>query len=152
LYQALVRAIRVAYHHPRPCSHTAAGAASLDTPGKTPFGVRSMRKMLMALMVMFLMAGLVVAASGVATGVKGKKVTIKQGDKETEYTVNDSTAYKTTDFKGENAKESTLAALEKASMRKNKKGDVTGVKVEFEADGTTLKSVTWKAGGKKKKQ
>jgi hypothetical protein len=110
-----------------------------------------MRKMLMALLVMFLMAGLVVAATGIVTKVDGKKVTIKEGDKETEYTVNDKTTYKTTDFKGGNEKEATLADLGKAAKRKNKKGE-TGSKVEFEADGTTLKSVTWKAGGKKKKE
>lgn len=109
-----------------------------------------MRKMLMALCVMFFMAGLVVAANGIVTKVDGKKVTIKEGDKETTYTVDDKTTYKTTDFKGGNEKESTLRALEKASLRKNKNGDVTGVKVDFEADGKTLKSVTWKAGGKKK--
>jgi hypothetical protein len=109
-----------------------------------------MRKMLMALLVMFFMAGLVVAATGIVTKVDGKKVTIKEGDKETEYTVGDKTTFKTTDFKGENPKDATLADLEKAAKRKNKKGDVTGAKVEFEASGTTLKSVTWKAGGKKK--
>jgi hypothetical protein len=107
-----------------------------------------MRKMLMALLVMFFMAGLVVAATGIVTKVDGKKVTIKEGDKETEYTVNDKTTYKV-DIKGE-TKEATLADLEKAAKRKNKSGDVTGAKVEFEASGTTLKTVTWKAGGKKK--
>ncbi len=112
-----------------------------------------MRKMLMSLLAMFLMAGLVVAAAGTVTKVDGKKVTIKEGDKETEYSVTEKTKFTTTDFKGENSKEASLADLAKASKRKSKKGGVVGAKVEFEADGTSLKSVTWKAGrGKKKKK
>jgi hypothetical protein len=110
-----------------------------------------MRKMFLAFCVMFFMAGLVVAANGIVKKVDGQNVTIQEGDKETVYKANDKTTYKTTDFKGENAKDATIADLEKAAKRKDKKGNV-GAKVEFDHDGTTLKSVTWKAGGKKKKE
>ena len=77
---------------------------------------------------------------------------MKTKDGEKVYNVTDKTKFSTTDFKGENAKESDLKALEKAASRKGKDGKVAGAKVEFEADGEALTEVKWKAGGKKKKE
>ncbi len=108
-----------------------------------------MRKLLMALFAMFVMAGLVIAGEGIVTKVDAekKKVTIKVGDAEKEYDATDAKLSRTD--KDGKATDSDLATLAKSAARKDKDGKVVGAKVEFEAEGTKLKTVTWKGGGKK---
>ncbi len=50
-----------------------------------------MRKLIAALVVMFFMTGLVIATDGVITKVdlEGKKITVKEGDKENDYKFTD---------------------------------------------------------------
>lgn len=104
-----------------------------------------MRKLVLALVVMFLMAGLVIAASGVVTKVDGDKVTIKEGENEKEYTITDSTKFMTISGKDMTKKDSDKETFTKAA-----KGAKKGMKVEFEADGTKLKEVSFRSFGKKK--
>jgi hypothetical protein len=101
-----------------------------------------MRKMLMALCAMFLMAGLVVAVevSLVSYDADKKELKVKEGDDTKTYKINDKTKFTRTDKNGENAKDSDLAAFEKrAEKSKNKAYDIT-VK-----DGVVTE-VKWKGG------
>ena len=111
-----------------------------------------MRKMLLALVAMFAMAGLVVAVE--VTVVKfdkdKKEVTVKEGEAEKTYKITDKTKFTTTDFKGENSKESDYAAFEKRAGGKGGKGGKGGLKLDIKTDKDTITEVTWKAGGRKK--
>ncbi|HEY1186763.1 MAG TPA: hypothetical protein VGE74_03855 [Gemmata sp.] len=107
-----------------------------------------MRKMMLALVAMFAMAGLVIAVD--VTVVKfdkeKKEITVKEGDAEKTYKISDKAKFTTTDAKGENAKESTYAAFEKRVTGKaGKKGIVLDVKTEKD----TITEATWKTFGKK---
>ncbi len=107
-----------------------------------------MRKLLMALVAMFAMAGLVVAVE--VTVVKfdkdKKEITVKEGDAEKTYKISDKAKFTTTDIKGENSKESTYEAFEKRATGKGGKG---GVKLDIKTEKDTITEVTWKSFGKK---
>ncbi len=104
-----------------------------------------MRKMLLALVALFAMAGLVVAVE--VTVVKfdkdKKEVTVKEGDAEKTYKVSDKAKFTTTDGKGENAKEAKYEDFEKRVS--GKKG---GAKLDIKTDKDTLTEATWKTKGK----
>lgn len=110
-----------------------------------------MRKLLCALAVTFVMAGLVVAAEGTITKVdlEGKKVTIKEGDKETEYKFSDKV--KVTLLVGKDAKEQEGKYEDFEGRLKRFKADAKfGNKITFEAKDGELSSVKIRGGGKKK--
>jgi hypothetical protein len=113
-----------------------------------PLWSAAMRKMLLALFTMFFMASLVVAVEVTALSYdKDKKeLKVKEGDAEKTYKIGDKTKFTTTDFKGENPKESSLAAFEKSFSKIGKKGRKMDIKTEKD----TVTEATWKAGGKKK--
>ncbi len=117
-----------------------------DVRGRTftTFGAGSMRKMLMALCAMFLMAGLVLAVEvTVVSYDKEKKVLkYKDGDAEKTATITKDAKFTTTDRKGANAKDSDLETFEKAVSRKGK----NAVKVDITVKDDTITEVTWKAG------
>lgn len=98
-----------------------------------------MRKLLMALVAMFVMAGLVVAGEVFVVSYKDKVLTYKEGkDKEEmKATITDSTKFQI-DVKGEK-KDSDLAAFEKRFGKGKGKADIT-VK-----DGK-ITEVIWKGG------
>jgi hypothetical protein len=106
-----------------------------------------MRKMLLALLAMFLMTGLVVAVEvGVVSYDKDKKeLKVKEGKETKTYKVDPKGKFTVTDKNGENAKEVDFAAFEKRFSKGKGKVDIT-VK-----EGTdTITEVKWK-GGKKGK-
>lgn len=106
-----------------------------------------MRKMLMALVAMFAMAGLVIAVevTVVAESYDKEKKTIKvkEGDKEKTYTVSDKAKFTTTDQKGENSKEAKLEDFEK---RVTGKGGKNGIKLDITTDGDKITEAKWKQG------
>jgi len=103
-----------------------------------------MRKLLSAVVVLFLMAGLVVAAE--VTVVKydkdKKAVTVKEGDKEATYTITDKTKVSMVDKDG-NAKEGKVETLEKVLAKGAGK-----MKIDITTDKDTITEVKLK-GGKK---
>jgi hypothetical protein len=103
-----------------------------------------MRKMLMALVAVFLMTGLVVAVEVtlVANGYdkEKKELKVKEGDAEKTYKVDEKGKFSTTDKDG-NAKDSDFAAFEKRAGNGKGKMDIT-VK-----DGT-ITEAKWRAGKK----
>ena len=107
-----------------------------------------MRKLLLAVVAMFVMAGLVVAAEVMVTKVdtEKKEVTVKDGDAEKTYMYSDKTKFMATDAKGENAKEMKLEDFEKGTSKLGKKG----LKVMVETDKDKLTEVKWMKMGKKK--
>lgn len=107
-----------------------------------------MRKLMLAVVAMFAMAGLVVAAEVMVTKVdpEKKEVTVKDGDATKTYTYSDKTKFTATDAKGENGKEMKLEDFEKGASKIGKKG----LKVEVETEKDKLTEVKWKMGGKKK--
>jgi hypothetical protein len=118
-----------------------------------PLWSASMRKLLLALFTMFIMAGLVVAVDvTVVSYDKEKKELIykEKGSKdESKATVGKDAKFKTTDFKGENPKDSDYEAFEKYVSSKGKgKG---GRRVDITVKDGTITEATWRAGGKKKK-
>ena len=102
-----------------------------------------MRKMLMALLAMFLMAGLVVAVevSLVADGYDKtkKELKVKEGDDTKTYTIDEKGKFTRTDKNGENGKEVDFAAFEKRVSGGKGKLDI---KVK---DGKIVEA-TWKGG------
>ena len=108
-----------------------------------------MRKMLMALVAMFAMAGLVVAVevTVVSYDKEKKELKVKEGDAEKTYTVSDKAKFTTTDIKGENAKEADYAAFEK---RVTGKGGKKGIRLDITTDGGKITEAKWKAFTKKK--
>ena len=114
-------------------------------------GVVTMRKLLCALAITFVMAGLVVAAEGTITKVdlEGKKITLKEGDKETEYKFTDKVKVTLLVGKDSTEKEGKYEDLE--SRLKNFKADSKrGNKLTFEAKDGEITSVKIR-GGKKTK-
>jgi hypothetical protein len=110
-----------------------------------------MRKLLCAVAVMFfMMAGLVVAAEGVITKVdlEGKKITIKEGDKETTYKFTDKV--KVTIISGKKGEEKESEGKVEDWERRLKKFDPEGKgnKLTFEAKEGEITSVKIR-GGKK---
>jgi hypothetical protein len=99
-----------------------------------------MRKMLLALFALFLMAGLVVAVevSIVSYDKDKKEIKVKEGDAEKVYKVDPKGKFQTTDKDG-NAKDSTFEAFEKRASGGKGKLDVT-IK-----DGT-ITEAKWRAG------
>jgi hypothetical protein len=114
---------------------------SLGITANTPFGVRSMRKLLLSLIAMFFMAGLVVAVevSLVSYDKDKKELKVKEGDAEKTYKVDPKGKFTVTTKDGD--KESDFAAFEKRVAGGKGKVDIT-VK-----DGTVTEA-KWK-GGKK---
>lgn len=104
-----------------------------------------MRKMLLALAIMFFMTGLVVAAEVVAISYDAdkKEFKVKEGDAEKVYKVTDKTKFTTTDQKGENAKEVKIEDFAKRAKGKDGKG---GGKFEITTDKDEITEVKWKAG------
>jgi hypothetical protein len=100
-----------------------------------------MRKLLLALLTMFFMAGLVVAVEVtlVSYDAKDKELKVKEGDDTKTYKIDDKTKFISTDKDG-NAKDQDLKAFERrAEKSKNKTYDIT-VK-----DGVVTE-VKWKGG------
>ena len=107
-----------------------------------------MRKMLMSLVALFLMAGLVVAVE--VTVVKfdkdKKEVTVKEGDAEKTYKYSDKTKFSTTDKDGK----ATEVKIEDFEKRAGGKGGKGGVKLDVKTEKDSITEATWKAGGKGK--
>ncbi|MBA4187289.1 MAG: hypothetical protein C0467_04640 [Planctomycetaceae bacterium] len=105
-----------------------------------------MRKLLSAVVVLFLMAGLVVAAEvAVVKYDKDKKeVTVKEGDKEATYTISDKTKVTMLDKDGK-ATEGKLEDLEKRLTSKF----ADKMKMDITTDKNAITEVKLK-GGKKK--
>lgn len=97
-----------------------------------------MRKLLLALVALFGMSGVLLAADAVFLKYDGpkKELTVKEGDVEKTYKVNDKTKVFVLDNDG-NAKDSELKVLEKAKEGKTK--------LEITADKDTLTEVKVKA-------
>jgi len=106
-----------------------------------------MRKLLLALAVMFCMAGLVVAAEVVSLGYdKDKKeFKVKEGDAEKTYKVTDKTKFTVTDKDGKNEKEAKVEDFAKRAAGKDGKG---GAKFEIKTDKDEITEVIWKGKGK----
>lgn len=106
-----------------------------------------MRKMLLALVALFAMAGLVVAVE--VTVVKfdkeKKEVTVKEGDAEKTYKYTDKIKVTTTDKDGK----STEAKLEDFEKRAGGKGGKGGVKLDIKTEKDTITEATWKSKGGK---
>ncbi|MFM8271324.1 MAG: hypothetical protein ACKODX_03225 [Gemmata sp.] len=101
-----------------------------------------MRKMLLALVALFAMAGLVVAVE--VTVVKAdkdkKEVTVKEGDAEKTYKYTDKTKFSTTDKDGK----ATEAKVE--DFEKRVGGKKGGAKIDIKTDKDTITEASWKAG------
>jgi hypothetical protein len=106
-----------------------------------------MRKLLLALFVMFFMAGLVIAAevTSVSYDKDTKVFKVKEGDAEKTYKITDKTKFTTTDNKGENAKEAKVEDFAKRAAGKDGKG---GAKFEIKTDKDEITEVSWKTKGK----
>lgn len=105
-----------------------------------------MRKLLLALAVMFCMAGLAVAAEVVSLGYDPdkKEFKVKEGGEEKVYKITDKTKFTTTDKEGKNEKEAKVEDFAKrAKVKEGKKG----AKFEIKADKDVVTEVIWK--GKK---
>ncbi|HSQ56014.1 MAG TPA: hypothetical protein VLM40_09725 [Gemmata sp.] len=114
-----------------------------------------MRKLFCSVAAFCLMAGLVVAAEGTITKVdlENKKVTIKEGDKETEYKIAE--GVKVTLLVGkkgeEKEKEGTYKDWE-GRLKRFKADSKFGNKLTFEAKDGEITSVKIRGGGRKKKE
>jgi hypothetical protein len=100
-----------------------------------------MRKMLLALLALFIMAGIVVAVEVTLVSYDSdkKELKVKEGDATKTYKIDDKTKFTVTDKEGANGKDSDIKAFEKrAEKAKNKNYDIT-VK-----DGTVTE-VKWKS-------
>jgi hypothetical protein len=115
-----------------------------------------MKKLLCASTVMLLMAGLVVAAEGTITKVdlENKKITIKEGDSEKEYTISDKVKVTLLVGKKDDTKEKEGKWEDWEGRLKRFKADSKfGNRLEFEATGSEITAVKIRAGrgGKKDK-
>jgi hypothetical protein len=101
-----------------------------------------MRKLLFAVFALFLMAGIVVAAEVTITKYdKDKKeATVKDGDKESTYTVSDKTKVSIIDKDG-NAKDGKFEDFEKRLMKLPK----GGIKLEITTDKDAITEIKVKA-------
>lgn len=104
-----------------------------------------MKKYVLAMLTMFAVAGLTIAAVGVVVKVdeEKKEITIKEGDKEKVYKWTDDTVTK---FKGKDGEVKESRVSEKTWKRV--KADT---KIDFEAKDDVIKSFSIVFGGKKKK-
>ena len=109
-----------------------------------------MRKLLSALTVMLLMAGLVVAAEITVSKYDPdkKEVTGKDGDKEVTYKISDKVKISVTDKDG-NVTEGKFEDLEKR-LKNVKPDSKRPLKLDVTVDGSTVTEVKYKAGGKGK--
>jgi hypothetical protein len=105
-----------------------------------------MRKLLSALSVMFLMAGLVVATEVTVTKYDPDKktVTVKDGDKEVTYTFSDKAKVSVTDKDG-NVTEGKFEDLEKR-LKNVKPDSKRPLKIDITTDKETITEVKYKAG------
>ena len=103
-----------------------------------------MRKMLMALVAMFLMAGLAIAGEVIIVGYdkEKKELKVKEDDKEKTYKIGDKVKFVTTDKDG-NAKDSDYETFEKRVTNKK----AVGGKLEVTVKDDAVTEVKWK--GKK---
>jgi hypothetical protein len=103
-----------------------------------------MRKLLIALMTVFLMAGLSVAVEVTLVSYDKEKKELKymEGGSEKTATVDKDTKFTTTDRKGQNAKDADYDAFEKIVSRKGKKA----VKIDITAKDGKITEAQWKAG------
>ncbi len=99
-----------------------------------------MRKLLLSLLCLLFMTGVVLSADAIFVSFKDSKLTVKEGDAEKTYTVNDSTKIIITDADG-NKKDGKLKMLENMKSGKSK------MVITTEKDVVTTISV--KAGKKK---
>lgn len=104
-----------------------------------------MRKMLMALCCMFLMAGLVIAGEVVIAGYdkEKKELKVKEDDKEKTYKIGDKVKFIVTDKDGANGKDSDYETFEKRVTNKK----AVGGKLELTVKDDAVTEVKWK--GKK---
>jgi hypothetical protein len=113
-----------------------------------------MRKLLSAVCVTMLMAGLVIAAEGTITKVDldAKKITIKEGDKETEYKISDKVKVTlVTGKKGEEKETEGKFSDWEGRLKRFKADSKFGNKLNFEAKDGEITSVKIRGGGKKGK-
>jgi hypothetical protein len=125
------------------CFHTADDSGSHGITAYPLFGVRSMRKLLLALFAMFFMAGLVVAVEvSVLSYDKDKKeIKVKEGDAEKTYKVDPKGKFTVVTKDGD--KDSDFAAFEKRAGNDKAKG-----KIDITVKDGTVTEAKWK-GGKK---
>jgi hypothetical protein len=117
-------------------------------------GSAAMRKLMSAVVVTLMMAGLVIAAEGTITKVdlEGKKITIKEGDKETDYKISDKVKVTLVSGKKGEEKETEGKFSDWEGRLKRFKADSKfGNKLNFEATGGEITAVKIRAGGKKDK-
>jgi len=110
-----------------------------------------MRKLLLSLGIMLFMAGLVIAAEGTITKVdlEGKKITVKEGDKETEYKFTDKVKVTlVTGKKGEEKEEDGKYEDFEKRLKNFKADSKRGNNITFEAKDGELTSVKIRGGGK----
>ena len=102
-----------------------------------------MRKMLMALVALFIMAGLVVAGEAIVVGYdkEKKELKVKEDDKEKTYKIGDKVKFSTTDKKGENAKDSDYETFEKRVTNPK----AVGGKLEVTVKDDAVTEVKWKS-------
>jgi hypothetical protein len=113
-----------------------------------------MRKLLCSLAVTFLMAGIVIATEGTITKVNldDNKITIKEGDKETEYKISkDVKVTLITGKKGEEKEVEGKFSDWEGRLKRFKADSKFGNKLNFEAKDGTITSVKIRGGGKKGK-
>lgn len=106
-----------------------------------------MRKLLLAVAVLFCMTGLAVAAEVVSMGYdSGKKeFKVKEDGNDKVYKITDKTKFTTTDKEGKNEKE---AKLEDFAKRAQVKDGKKGAKFELKVEKDEITEVIWKAGKK----
>jgi hypothetical protein len=117
-------------------------------------GVAPMRKLFSALAVMLFMAGLVLATDGTITKVdlENKKITLKEGDKETEYKFTDKVKVTLVTGKKGEEKESEGKYEDWEKQLKAFKADAKfGNKITFEAKDGEVTEVKVRMRGKKTK-
>jgi hypothetical protein len=111
-----------------------------------------MRKLFFAASTMLFMAGLVIAADGTITKVdlENKKVTIKEGDKETEYKI--AKDVKVTLVTGKDTEKEGKYEDWERRLKNFKADSKFGNKINFEAKDGEITAVKIRGGGKGKKQ
>jgi hypothetical protein len=109
-----------------------------------------MRKLLLSLATMFLMAGLVYAVevSVVSYNAEKKEVTVKEGDKEVTYKVTDKVKVTLVVDKDGNTKEGKFEDFE-ARLKRKGGGGKGGGKIDITVKDNTITEAKFRAGGKK---
>jgi len=103
-----------------------------------------MRKLLLALFVMFFMAGLVIAAEVTSAGYdKDKKEwKVKEGDAEKTYKITDKTKFTVTDPRARTGRKSRSKTSRSGPRARTARA---GAKFEIKADKDEVTEVTWKS-------